>query len=141
MVSREDDRILYEDPDDEIKVVGRGPISVGLAVLALVAGIVYVSWTTPSFGSNKYARAYDTSGPIAAPLLGFDASSGNFKACDGTRQAHPDFSIVVVGAPTDGQYADGQQVVARVVQFVVIDSNHDPHYGRDVQAQSLCTLP
>lgn len=136
MVSREDDRILYEDPDDGIKAISRGLISVGLAVLALVAGIVYISWTTPSFGSNKNARDYDTSGPIAAPLLGFDASSGNFKICDGTRQAHPDFSIVVVGAPTDGQ-----QVVARVVQFVVVDGNHDPRHGPDVQAQSLCTLP
>lgn len=135
MVSREDDRILYEDPDDEIKVVSRGPISVGLVALALVAGIVYVSWTTPSLGS-KHSLAHETSGAIAAPEAGFDASSGNFKACDGTLQAGPDFSIVVAGGP-----ADGQQVVARVVQFVVVDGNHDPRHGPDVQAQSLCTLP
>lgn len=141
MVSREDDRILYEDSVDEVGAVDRGPLAIALALLALVAGIVYVSWTTPSFGSNKDARDYDTSGPIAAPLLGFDASSLNFKTCDGTRQAHPDFSIVVMGAPTDGQHAEGQQVVARVVQFVVVDSNQDPRHGPDVQAQSLCTLP
>lgn len=136
MVSREGDRILYEDPDDEIKVMSRRPISVGLAVLALVAGIVYISWTTPSFGSSKEARAHDTSRPLAAPLLGFDASSGNFKACDGNGQTHPDFSIVVLGAPTDGQ-----QTVARVVQFVVIDSHSDPRQEPDIQARSLCTLP
>ncbi|HUP16841.1 MAG TPA: hypothetical protein VM848_12425 [Acidimicrobiia bacterium] len=136
MVSREDDRILYDDSVDEIGAVGRGPLAVALAVLALIAGIVYVSWTAPSSGSNKDSLAHETSEPTAIPKSGFDASSSDIKACDGTRQARPDFSIVVAGAA-----ADGQQVVARVVQFVVVDSNNDPRHGPDVQAQSLCTLP
>lgn len=136
MVSREDDRILYDDSVDEIGGVGRGPLVVALAVLALVAGMVYVSWTAARSGSSKDSLARETSGPIPAPESGFDASSTNFKACDGARQARPDFSIVVAVAA-----ADGQQVVSRVVRFVVIDSNHDPRHGRDVEAQSLCTLP
>jgi hypothetical protein len=136
MASREDDRILYDDSMDEIGAAGRGPLTVALAVLAVVAGIVYISWTAPSSGSNKDSLAGETSEPIPVPKSGFDASSSDIKACDGTRQARPDFSIVVAGAATDGQ-----QVVSRVVQFVVVDSNYDSRHGPDVQAQSLCTLP
>ena len=134
MVDREDDRILYDDSVDEIEVARRGAVPVGLAVIALVAGIVYLSWTAPDSGSSDDAR-HEMSGPLAVPKMGFDASSTHFKACDGTRHARPDVSIVVAGAA-----AYGQQVLARVVQFVVVDSYHDPRHRRDVDAQSLCTL-
>ena len=136
MVIREDDRILYDDSVDEIGAVGRGPLAVALAVLALVAGIIYISWTAPSSGSNKDTLAHETSELTAVPKSGFDASSSDIKACEGNRQAHPDFSIVVAGAA-----ADGQQVVSRVVQFVVVDSIDNLRSERGVQAQSLCTLP
>jgi hypothetical protein len=108
-----------------------------LAVLALVAAKVYVSWITPDSASNEGAPEYATSEPIAAARTGFDASSSEFKACDTTGQARPDFSIVVAGAPA----ADGRQVGSRVVQFVVVDGIDDLRPEPDGQAQSLCTLP
>jgi hypothetical protein len=73
--------------------------------------------------------------PVAA--RGFDASSSEFKACEANGQARPDFSIVVAGAAA----ADGRQVASRVVQFVVVEGIDELRSERDVQAQSLCTLP
>jgi hypothetical protein len=137
MVNRENDRIVYDDSVDEIETVSRGLSAFGLAGLALVAGTVYISWTTPDSGSKENAQVHETLEPIAAAKTGFDASSSQFKACDATGQARPDFSIVVAGAVP----ADGRQVVSRVVQFVVVDGIDDLGSERDVQAQSLCTLP
>jgi hypothetical protein len=137
MVNREDDRILYDNSVDEIEAVRRGPFVFGLAVLALVAGVVYISWTTPDSGPKENAQVHETAEPIAAAKTGFDASSSQFTVCDAIGQAGPDFSIVVGGAVP----ADGRQVVSRVVQFVVVDSIDDLRSERGVQAQSLCTLP
>lgn len=136
MASRGDDRILYDDSVDEIGAAGRGPLAAALAAFALVAEIVYISWTAPSSVPNKDSLARETSETTVVPKSGFDASSSDIKACDGTLQARPDFSIVVAGAATDGQ-----PVVSRVVQFVVVDSNYDSRHRPEVQAQSLCTLP
>ncbi len=136
MVSADDDRILYDDPGVDIEVVGRRPFAVGLAVVALIAGVVYIIWTAPGSGSNEYSPARETPERIAAPRTGFDASSSDLKACEGTRQAHPDFSIVVA-SPAAGE---GQQIMSRVVQFVVVDTDTNQRYGRDVEPQSLCTL-
>jgi hypothetical protein len=136
MVGREDDRILYDDSVTVVDPVRRGPLALGLAVLALVAGLVYTSLTRPVFGSNDDGRAFAASKPVAAARTGFDASSSDIKACDGITPTQPDFSIVVAAAP-----AEGRQVVSRVVQFVVVDGDDDLPSERDVQAESLCTLP
>jgi hypothetical protein len=133
MVSREDDRILYDHSVDEIEAGPRGPFAVGLVVLVHVAAIVYVSWTTPDSASKEGASAYATSEPIAAARAGFDASSSEFKTSDPTGQARPDFSIVVAGASA----ADGRQVGSRAVQFVVVDGIDDLRPEWDVQAR-LC---
>ena len=138
MVGPEADRILYDDQGDEAAVVRPGPVAVGLTVLVLVVGLAYLeSGTTLGSKSTMNLPALETGKPVPVPVVGFDASSSEFEPCDGTRQASPDFSIVVAGATA----ADGQKVVSRLVQFVVIDGNHDYRSGRDVQAQSLCTLP
>jgi len=129
-----DDRILYDHEDDEPSVVSPGRVAMGLAV-ATVFGIAYFGWGF--VGNNETALVSE---PVELSLVvatGFDASSSDFKACEGTRPAYPDFSIVVGGVVP----ADGHQVVSRVVQFVVVDNYHDYRYGRDVRAQGLCTLP
>lgn len=136
MVSREDDRIFYDDSVGEYEAARRGPPAVGLAMLALVASIVYISWTTPD-SAKEDGRAGDASEPIAAAQTGFDASSSEIKVCDTSGQAHPDFAIVIAGPGA----ADGRQVVSQVVQFVVVEGTDDLRSERDVQAQSLCTLP
>jgi hypothetical protein len=137
MVSHDDDRILYDDQDNETAVVRPGTLVVGLAVLALVVGMVYLAWYSLNSRSTVNASAHEAVEPVPAPVSSFDASSGDFNTCGGIGLASPDFSIVVAGTPA----ANGQQVVSRVVQFVVVDSYHDYRYGRDVRAQSLCTLP
>jgi hypothetical protein len=128
MVS-DDDRILYDDEDGETSVVSPGRAVIGLAVVATVVGIFV-----------GYSEIVMVSEAVELPRVvprGFDASSSDFRACDETGQVRPDFSIVVAGATT----TDGGQAVSRIVQFVVVDVIDDLGSERNVQAQSLCTLP
>ena len=136
----DESRILYDDQDEGLDVIEPAPLTIKVALLALltvVVGVTYLAWGSVAPGSNKSAVAQGTNEATPIPATGFNASSSDFEACDGTRQARPDFSIVVAGPAAAG----GQQVVSRVVQFVVVDSDDDARYGPDVQAQSLCTLP
>ena len=137
MVSPEEDRILYDEEDDGIVVVRAGPFAIVVAMLVVVAGIAYFGLGSSAPEPPEQTQALETLNPVPTLALGFDASSNDFEACDGTRETHPDFSIVVAGATA----ADGREVVSRVVQFIVVDSYLDYRYGRDVRAQSLCTLP
>jgi hypothetical protein len=137
MVSPDDDRILYDDQDDETAVFRPGRLVMGLAVLALVFGIVYLAEGSIRTGPVEPASALEAVEPLPEPTSGFDASSAELKACDGILEARPDFAIVVAGAVA----ADGHPDVSRVVQFVVVDKYNDYRYGRDVRALSLCTLP
>jgi hypothetical protein len=136
MGSPDEDRILYVDQDDEPAVIHPGPLAMRLAALALVAGMVYLAFGQLALRPNGGAPAASANA-IPELATGFDASSGDFTACDHMRNAVPDFSIVVAGTEAD----DGQQVVSRVVQFVVVNTYYDHRYGRDRRAQSLCTLP
>jgi hypothetical protein len=125
-----DDRILYDDEEGETSEVSPGRAAIALAVVATLVGIFIIG----------YSEMAVVSEPVELPpavARGFDASSSEFKACDTNGQARPDFSIVVAGAAP----ADGRQVVSRVVQFVVVEGIDDLRSDRDVQAQSLCTLP
>jgi hypothetical protein len=133
MVS-DDDRILYDDEDGETSAARPGRAAIGLAGLATVVGIFL------GYGFLGYIDTVVVSKPVEASratVIGFDASSSEFKACVTTGEARPDFSIIVAGAVP----ADGRQVVSRVVQFVVVDGIDDLGSERNVQAQSLCTLP
>ena len=136
MVSPDEDRILYDDPDAETEPVSPRLIAAGLAVLALMVGMVYVPWRSLNSSSIEDGPPRETVAAVAAPPRGFDASSSDFKACEEIGSALPDFSIVVGGTA-----GGGQDLVPRVVQFVVVEDHHDYRYGRDLRAESLCTLP
>jgi hypothetical protein len=129
-----DDRILYDDEDGATSVVSAGRAAIGLAVVATVVGI-FLGYGFLGFIESVLVSELGERSPSV--VRGFDASSSDFRACDGTGQARPDFSIVVAGAPA----ADGRQVGSRVVQFVVVDGIDELRPEPDVQAQSLCTLP
>lgn len=129
MVSPDEDRILYDDEGDGVVVARMGPVAMVVAILVAVAGIAYFGLGSTGPEPIQATEALETLKPIA----GFDASSNDFKTCEGIRQTQPDFSIVVAG--------DTAADVSRMVRFVVVDSYQDYRYGRDVRALSLCTLP
>lgn len=137
MVSREDDRILYHHSVDEIEAGPRGPLAVGFGRARPRHRDCLHQLDHTRFRLQRRRVGVRESEPIAAARTGFDASPSEFKICDPTGQARPDFSIVVAGASA----ADGRQIGSRVVQFVVVDGIDDLRPERDVQAQTLCTLP
>jgi len=136
MVSPDEHRILYDDQDDGVVVARPGSVVMLMAPLIVVAGIAYFGLSSSGPEKVRATESLETLKPVAALASGFDASSNDFEACVATQEGHPDFSIVVAGNVP----ADGQGVVSRVVQFVVVDSYLDYRYGRDVRALSLCTL-
>ena len=136
MVSPDEDRILYDDQDDGVVVARSG--SVVMLVAALIVVAVIASFGLGSSGPDpvRVTESLEALEPVPAVVSGFDASSNDFEACVFSLNGQPDFSIVVAGNVP----ANGEGVVSRVVQFVVVDSYRDYRYGRDGRAQSLCTL-
>jgi len=137
MTSPDEDRIVYVDQDDEPTHIPFGPLAMRLAVVAAVVGMVYLAFGQLALVPEVGTPALTVIEGIAGPGIGFDASSADFTPCDTTRHTAPDFSIVVAGSGS----GEEQVVVSRVVQFVVVNAYRDYRYGRDMQAQSLCTLP
>jgi hypothetical protein len=136
MTSPDEGRIVYVDQDDGPALDRSGQLAVRLAVVAAVVGMVYLAVGQLELVSKSRPPALNAIEEVAAPATGFDASSADFTRCDPLRHTLPDFSIVVAGGGSDNE----QAVVSRVVQFVVVSTYRDYRYGRDLRAESLCTL-
>ena len=137
MTRPDEDRIIYIDQDDEPTLARSAPMAVRLAVIAVVFGMVYLAFEQLTSIPERVTPALSGIEEISELATGFDASSGDFSPCDTTQHTHPDFSIVVAGSGSGEELLD----FSRVVQFVVVNTYRDYRYGRDVRAQSLCTLP